>query len=83
MKKIITIVACLFMASLQASYAQGQLKLNQSQIDNLGIKTQQADLISAVWSRSVPGKIVIPNMIQNDLMENDFFISIFLSYIYF
>lgn len=61
MKKIITIVACLFMASLQASFAQDQLRLNQSQIDNLGIITQEATRVTSVWSRVLPGKIVIPN----------------------
>lgn len=61
MRKKITIWVCLIMLSAPLVLADEQLNIDQSQINNLKIETQNPVKVGSVRSRSFPGKIVIPN----------------------
>jgi len=61
MKKIMMTLVCLSMTGIGPAYAQEQLKLNNNQMERLGINTAKPTPVEATWSRNLPARIVIPN----------------------
>ena len=50
-----------FVLGTSFSYAQSPLKLNQSQISDMGIEVINPASVSSVWSQNYPAQIRIPN----------------------
>lgn len=61
MRKEVTIGFFLMLFSSPLAQADEQLKIDQLQISNLRIETENPVKVSSVFSRSFPGQIVIPN----------------------
>ncbi len=61
MKLFLTILVLFVGFGTPFSKAQDHLNINQLQINNLKIKTQNPEQVFSIWSNSFPAKIVIPN----------------------
>ncbi len=58
---IMGIIICQALSGISTVHAQTLLKIDQRQIDTIGIKVAEPQKVSSVWSKNYPAKIIIPN----------------------
>lgn len=61
MKILITTLILMISLSLNFAVAEQHLNISQKQISDLKVEVQNPTQVSSVWSKNLPGHIVIPN----------------------